>query len=185
MKANRVVAAGVVGVVGACAALQMGCQSQKRGEVAMAEPVSGWEGVSNLTRDGEFSFAGQPSEGALERYAGEGGAMVIDLRSHQGKDVPGFDERAKVEALGMKYVNIPMSPATFSEGDVARLASAIGEADGPVLIHCGTSNRVGGMWAAYLARVRGVPTEEAIRAGKAAGMRSEDVEQAARRVIGQ
>jgi uncharacterized protein (TIGR01244 family) len=150
----------------------------------MAEPMSGWEGVSNVTREGEYTFAGQPTEAAIERFAAEGGAMVIDLRGHQGRDTPPFDERAKVEAAGLSYVHIPMSPATFSGGDVEAFARAVDEAGGPVLIHCGTSNRVGGMWAAYVARKRGVPMEKAIEAGKAAGMRSEDVEQAARRVIG-
>jgi len=150
----------------------------------MPEPVSGWEGVSNVTREGEYTFAGQPTEAAIERFAAEGGSMVIDLRAHQGKDVPPFDERAKVEAAGMKYVHIPMSAATFSGADVERFAGAVEESDGPVLIHCGTSNRVGGMWAAYLARKRGVPVDRAIAAGKSAGMRSDDVEQAARRVMG-
>jgi uncharacterized protein (TIGR01244 family) len=139
--------------------------------------------MSNVTREGHYTFAGQPSEAALERYAAEGGSMVIDLRTQQGRDISGFDERAKVEALGMTYVHIPISPPTLSPADVDRFASAIDAADGPILIHCGTSNRVGGVWAAYLARERGLTAERAIEAGKAAGMRSEDVEQAARRVM--
>lgn len=149
----------------------------------MTHPSSGWEGVSNVSREGQYTFAGQPTEGAIETYAAEGGAMVIDLRMHQGKDAPPFGERSKVEGLGMKYVHIPISPATFGTADVDKFARAVAEAGGPVLIHCGTSNRVGGMWAAYLARERGMAADAAVEAGKAAGMRSEDVERAARRVI--
>lgn len=182
---RRVMAASALGLVLSGCALFGGCQSHERGEAqpTMAEPVSGWEDVKAMSRDGRYMFASQPTEGAIDRFAREGGAMVIDLRTHQGGDAPAFDEKLRVESQGMRYVHVPMSPKTFSSEDVERFARAIEQADGPVLVHCGTSNRVGGMWAAYLARFQGVAEEDAIRAGKAAGMRSEDVELAARRVI--
>lgn len=165
--------------------LVSGCSGGKRMEtVTMAEPVSGWDDVKNVTRAGEFTFAGQPSEASLDRFRGEGGAMVIDMRTHEGGDTPGFDEQAKVEGLGMKYVHIPVSSASFSTMDVKKFIVATRETEGPILLHCGSSNRVGGLWAAYLALEKGVPTEEAIAAGKAAGMKTPDVEEAARRVIG-
>lgn len=177
----------VAGVVAGAALLAglTGCQSvEVREHDAMtAAPLDGWADVRNVSRAGEFTFAGQPTEASLRQYAADGGAMVIDLRTHQEHDSPDFDEAAEVKGLGMSYVNIPMSPASFSAGDVDRLGEALDEAKGPVLLHCGTSNRVGGMWAAYLARKRGWSTEAAMEAGRAAGMRSEDVEEAARRVI--
>ncbi|MBK7404529.1 MAG: hypothetical protein IPJ41_07795 [Phycisphaerales bacterium] len=150
----------------------------------MAEPISGWEGVKNVTRSGQFTFAGQPTEASLEQFGGDGGAMVIDMRTHEGGDKPGFEERAKVEALGMQYVHIPVSPASFNSMDVKKFIQATRETKGPILLHCGSSNRVGGLWAAYLALEKGMPTEEAIAAGKAAGMKTPDMEDAARRVIG-
>lgn len=158
------------------------CQTERTRTDAYATPVMDWDGMENASRAGDVTFGAQPDENALERYSVEGGRMVVDLRTHQGLDVASYDERARVEALGMDYVHIPMSSDTFSAADVDRFAEALESADGPVLVHCGSSNRVGGMWAAYLARHRGWDLEEAMEAGRAAGMRSESVEAAARRV---
>lgn len=177
--------AGVAGAfVAMGAGLLGGCASASKGAATLAEPVAGWDDVKNVSRAGETTFAGQPSEAALERYAGEGGTMVIDIRTHEGGDGAGFDEAAKVAGLGMDYVHIPVSPATMSTADVKRFVQAMREARGPVMVHCGSSNRVGGLWAAYLALEEGWDTEAAMEAGRAAGMRSESVEEAARRVIG-
>ncbi len=163
-----------------------GCQStpSRAAESMVAVPIDGWEGVKNVTRAGAVTFAAQPTEAALEQYAAEGGTMVIDLRTHTDADGAPFDEPAKVTALGMDYSPVPMSPGSFSSADVKLFVVAMREARGPVLVHCGSSNRVGGMWAAYLALEKGWETEAAMEAGRAAGMRSPDMEAAARRVIG-
>ncbi len=182
---------GVMGVMGAATLGLGGCAAQRMSvRDATAQPVAGWEEqMRNTSRASDYTFGGQPTEEALERYAAEaeggGRAMVIDLRTHEGKDAAAFDESATAAALGMDYLNLPMSSSTFSAADVDRFADALDSAAGPVLVHCGSSNRVGGMWAAYLAREQGWNTEKAIEAGKAAGMRSESVEEAVRRVIGE
>lgn len=178
--------AAVLAVCGAVAGSMVGCQSTPaRGSASMvAAPIDGWEGIENVSRAGAVTFAAQPTEAALEQYAAEGGTMVIDLRTHTDGDGAAFDEAGKVTALGMDYVPVPMSPGSFSTGDVKLFVVAMREARGPVLVHCGSSNRVGGMWAAYLALEKGWETEAAMEAGRAAGMRSESVEEAARRVIG-
>ncbi|MDQ7012549.1 MAG: sulfur transferase domain-containing protein [Planctomycetota bacterium] len=173
------------GVFGAMTIGLGGCAAQRMSvRDATAQPVAGWEDqMPNTSRAGSYTFGGQPTEEALEHYAAEGGSVVIDLRTHQGKDAAEFDESATAAALGMDYLHLPMSSSTFSAADVDRFADALDNAAGPVLVHCGSSNRVGGMWAAYLAREQGWNTEKAIEAGKAAGMRSESVEEAVRRVI--
>lgn len=172
-----------------CGSLVLGgCASQHRSmsiKDATATPLNGWDELPNASMAGTRTFGGQPSEAALQRYAAEGGTAVIDLRTHDGRDTASFDEQATVTRLGMEYVHLPMSSSTFSAADVDRFAEALKAVDGPVMVHCGSSNRVGGMWAAYLAREQGWETEKAIQAGKAAGMSSESVEEAARRVIAQ
>lgn len=163
-----------------------GCQSNTAADTDLsARAVAGFDDTRNVSRAGDVTFAGQPSEQTLERYAAEGGTMVIDLRTHEGSDTASFDERTRVEGLGMDYVHIPVSPSTFSTTDVKLFIQAVRDAPGPIMLHCGSANRAGGMWAAYLALEKGVPTDEAIAAGKAAGMSSDSVEQAARRVIEQ
>ena len=179
-------AAAVVGVLlvlglGGCAADKVDKLAQV---TATPTTAPGWEGVKNVSRAGRFTFAGQPTEAAIDQFASAGGAMVIDIRTHQGSDKPGFDERARVETLGMKYVNIPITAASLSRADVEKFAQLARETQGPILLHCASSNRVGGLWAAYLAIDDGVPTKDALAAGKSAGLRSEDVEAATLRVIG-
>ena len=78
-----------------------------------------------------------------------------------------------------------MVPSTFSTDDIDRLAAIIDEAEGRVLIHCASSNRVGGLWAAYLHRHRGYDLEEAIELGMAAGLRPGRMIEAVKRVVGQ
>jgi len=152
--------------------------------VALAEPLAGWQGLPNGRRAGAVTFAGQPTQAALERFAAEGGTMVIDLRTHQGGDNASFDEPAAVERLGMDYLHIPMSGDSLTREDVGRFAQSMEAVAGPVLLHCGSANRAGGFWGAYLALHKGWDTEAAIEAGRAAGMQSESVEASARRVIG-
>ena len=46
---------------------------------------------------------------------------------------------------------IPVTPKSFSADVVDRFAKALDEASGGgVLVHCASSNRAGGIWAAYL-----------------------------------
>ncbi|MFG0283520.1 MAG: beta-lactamase hydrolase domain-containing protein [Phycisphaerales bacterium JB039] len=176
---------GLAAAVAAVALAAAGCASDGGSPGAMrAEPVSGWDDVRSVSRSGRFTFAGQPNEAALERFAAEGGAMVIDTRTHEGSDGPEFDEQGIVTSLGMQYVHLPVSPETFSAADVERFAELAQQTEGPVLLHCSSSNRVGALWAAYLAREKGVATEKAIAAGKTAGLRTPEAEEAARRVIG-
>ncbi len=174
----------LIGVLGASLVAGVAGCADTAEAPTMAQPMSGWDTTTNVSRSGRFTFASQPTEASLERFAREGGAMVVDLRTHEGADTPGFDERAKVDGLGMKYMHIPISGSSLSAEDVEQFSRAAKEAHGPIFIHCASSNRAGALWAAYLARDKGLPTEEAIAEGRAAGMRSAQAEEAARRVIG-
>jgi uncharacterized protein (TIGR01244 family) len=148
--------------------------------------LEGWEAINNLFQDGRMYFGGQPHEAALARLAGEAGVKtVINIRNPEEMSRVPFDEPAVVESLGMRYVTIPVSPDTFSESDVAQFAELLSSTEDPVLLHCASSNRVGGMWAAYLARHEGIAVEEAIQLGRSAGLRSEGMVAAARRVAGE
>ena len=161
-----------------------GCAAEPKDQaIAKPEPVAGWDGVKNVSRADRFTFAGQPTESALEKFSGEGGTLVIDLRTHQGADAAVFDEQARVEALGMKYAHLPITAASFSRADVDRFAQLAGATKGQILVHCASSNRVGGLWAAYLAITQGVYSQEAIAQGKAAGLHSAEAESATLRVI--
>ena len=150
---------------------------------AGAVRLDGWDTVNNLFQDGRMYFGGQPDQASFARMASEAGVKtVVNIRLPGEMSRIGFDEQALVESLGMKYVTIPVSPDSFSADDVSQFADVLSSTEEPVLLHCASSNRVGGMWAAYLALHQGVEVDDAIELGRSAGLRSESMVSAARRV---
>lgn len=115
-----------------------------------------------------ITSSGQPDAAALEVFRDSGYTAVIDLRG-EGED-RGFDEKATVEALGMNYAALPIASAGDIDFDTAkRLDALIREQQGPVLLHCGSGNRVGAMLA-LIESLEGADTEAAIARGKQAGL---------------
>ena len=128
-----------------------------------------------------MAVAGQPTPEALRALGEMGFRTVVNLRSE--KEGPA-DEQALVEALGLRYVSIPVTVDSFSLGDVLALEKILDDpAASPVLVHCASSNRVGAAWAVIQAR-KGKSLEEAEAAGRAAGLQSPQMEAAVRRVLG-
>jgi uncharacterized protein (TIGR01244 family) len=112
--------------------------------------------------------AGQPSPEALGKLKEMGFRTVVNLRTEQEG---ASQERPLVEAQGLRYVSVPVTPATFSIADVEAVEKVLASAAGrPVLIHCASSNRVGAVWAVIQAR-KGKSREQAEAAGVEAGMR--------------
>ena len=127
------------------------------------EAEAGGSEFNNLFVDGPIYFAGQPTEQGLSDLAELGVTTVINLRppAEMAERVK-FDEPALVEKLGMKYVSLPMTGKSYSVETVDALAEILDETQGKILLHCGSSNRVGVLWANYLARHRDIELEEAI-----------------------
>ena len=113
--------------------------------------------------------AGQPDAAALKVFADNGYGVVIDLR-RPGED-RWLDERATVEGLGMTYVNMPIGGDGINFESARALDELLAGFDEPVLLHCGSSNRVGALLA-LRASLAGADDEEALRIGKKAGLSS-------------
>ena len=98
----------------------------------------------------------------------KGFRTIIDLRTpEEGTE----EERTAVEAAGMTYVNLPIAKGAPTDEQIARLAELLEDQDAaPILLHCGSGNRVGAAWAIYRAR-KGIPLEIAIEEGRTTGMR--------------
>jgi uncharacterized protein (TIGR01244 family) len=160
----------------------VGCAGSGSPDLVEAEPVGGWPDTKNVSRVGRIYFAGQPSEAALRLAADEGVELVINLRPMQEMTKVPFDERALVDELGMRYVTIPVTPATFSLADVDRFADQLEATDGLVLLHCSSSNRGGGLWAAYLVWTHELDWNTAMALGQAAGLSRQSMIDATQRV---
>lgn len=65
---------------------------------------------------------------------------------------PGEEIEAAARAAGMDYVCIPVTHAGFSAGQVDAMASALADAQGPVLAYCRSGTRSTLLWA--LARAK-------------------------------
>ena len=162
---------------GSVLVLAAGCtaapESVHIGTTELAVSLEGWEGIRNLSHEGEIYFGGQPDEGTLRRMKDELGIkLVINIRADSEMVRVGFDEPALVKELGMEYVNIPVTYDGFSSSDLDKFVKVIERHEGPLLFHCASSNRVGGLWATYLVLEKGMKIEAALEHGKAAGLRA-------------
>ena len=131
--------------------------------------------IDKVVADGQvapvegITSAGQPDAAALEVFAESGYAVVIDMRGLN--EDRGIDDYASVvEAQGMQYVAFPISSAAEINLDKARqLDELLADVEGPVLLHCGSGNRVGAMLA-LRESLNGADDEAAIEFGKDAGL---------------
>jgi uncharacterized protein (TIGR01244 family) len=113
---------------------------------------------------------GQPTAEQLQQAATAGITTVIDLR--QPTEDRGFDETATAASLGLHYVRIPVGGAAgLTPAKVQALQAALAQANGPVLLHCASGNRVGALLALMKAQ-QGASTEQALQFGREAGMTS-------------
>lgn len=113
---------------------------------------------------------GQPTEEQIEQAAQAGYRTVVNLRT-PGEE-GSWDEAPKVEELGMRYVSIPVAGADGINPDNARrLFDVLGDEDNhPVMVHCGSGNRVGALFALDAFHVDGKDAEAAIEIGREAGL---------------
>jgi uncharacterized protein (TIGR01244 family) len=112
--------------------------------------------------------AGQPGAEALAALSKAGYQAVIDLRGPS--EQRGFDERTAVEALGMRYVNLPVEGAAgVTYDNAAALDRLLAELPAPVLVHCSTGNRAGALLA-LRAKQNGAADSAALALGVEAGL---------------
>lgn len=124
---------------------------------APAEPIEvyAWD---------RWRIAGQPSPADLDRIAGSGVTLVINLRTQSEIDRLDFDPQAEAVARGMTYVNIPLGGEDgYAPEQVDALAKALDGAQGPVLLHCASGGRARTFWAAYQMKYEDIPLAEATR----------------------
>lgn len=116
-----------------------------------------------------ISSAGQPDETALQVFADSGYVAVIDMRGpNENRGIEDFP--AAVEKKGMDYIAFPItSPQQFSFDTASELDKILSGIDGPVLLHCGSGNRVGAVLA-LRESLKGASDDEAMQYGRDAGM---------------
>lgn len=148
---------------------------------ALLEPASVGQ-VPRLSRAGHILLAGQPTADDFPALREAGVTTVINLR--HAIEMDGFDEAAAVEASGMAYEALPWNgPAELNDALFDRTRELLREADGNVLLHCASANRVGAVWLPFRVLDQGVDLEQAVEEAKQAGMRTPEYETMARDYI--
>ncbi len=127
--------------------------------VAERESVTPVDGITS---------AGQPDQAALAVFSDNGYVAIIDMRGE--REDRGMDEKAVVESLGMDYVLLPIvSEDDISFENAKKLDDLLATYDGPVLIHCGSGNRVGALLALRQS-MNGADDAAAMAYGKQGGL---------------
>lgn len=113
--------------------------------------------------------SGQPSAQDIADLSKQGIVGVINLRP--SAETPERDQRQEAQEAGLTYANIPISgPADLNAHNAQLLDEHIAKAQGPVLIYCGSSNRVGALLALRAKLIQGLSADEALKLGQSAGM---------------
>lgn len=127
--------------------------------------------------------SGQPAASAWRTFADDGVVAVVNLRPDD--ELPGRDERAEVAAAGMAYHHIPVAgPGDLDDAKAATLWQLVEGAQGRVLVHCASGNRVGALLAIGAAQAGAMTPEEALAFGKSAGLASPVLEGKVRERLG-
>jgi len=137
-----------------------------------AEPTGEQEAAS-LLRNGRVPVdgvltGGQPTPEQFGAIREAGYETILNIRT-EGET--GNTSREAVEAMGFTYLELPIGGApALNEANVRAFADLLEEARGPVVVHCGSGNRVGALFALKAFWIDGQSAEESLALGSAAGM---------------
>jgi len=124
---------------------------------------------------------GQPDETGLKQLAEKGYRTIINIRT-SGEEYDRVGEEKQAIQLGLRYYVVPFSS---QEGQALAFNTLLSAVKGDkVFVHCGSGNRVGALMMIYFALEEGMPADKAEEAAKKAGLRSPQLLEFAKQVIG-
>ena len=178
---------GTITFVALMALSVLGCGSEPAAQPESAVPAKESSvDPATLVRNGRMPIdglltGGQPTDEQLAALRDAGFATVINLRRPNERGTRG--EAEKVAELGMSYLSLPVDGVDgLTEENATALAVALENAERPVLLHCGSGNRVGALLAVKAFRLDGASPEEALEIGLAGGVTR--LEPAVREILG-
>jgi protein tyrosine phosphatase (PTP) superfamily phosphohydrolase (DUF442 family) len=117
---------------------------------------------------------GQPQAAHLATLKAAGCQVVLDIRDPM--EPQPFGPEA-VRALGMEYVNVPVSGSTHTDETLGRIRSAVQSFAGQrkAFFYCNSGNRVGATLIPYLMLDAGMDEEAAVETAMKVGMRSAEL----------
>jgi len=135
-------------------------------------------GIRNYSRvDATIGCGGATDPAAMAGLKKEGFVSVINLRlpTEEGANVDAG--RAAAQAAGLKYIHLPFNVAAPDSKVVDSFLAAVADrSNQPVYIHCGSANRVGGMWMIKRVLQDKWTLDRALTEAKAIGLNSAALE---------
>ncbi|HUE87346.1 MAG TPA: sulfur transferase domain-containing protein [Vicinamibacterales bacterium] len=135
-------------------------------------------GISNYTQvDAVVACGGATETSALEGLENDGFKAVINLRQASERGANIEENRARAEALGLKYLHIPFNggaPENKTFDDF--LIAVADKSHQPVYIHCASANRVGAVWLAKRVLQDGWAVDKAAEEARLIGLSSAPLE---------
>jgi uncharacterized protein (TIGR01244 family) len=127
-------------------------------------------------------LASQPAPADFEQAKKGGVKTVVNLRP--ASEIKDFDEKKVVGDLGLAYHNPAFgSAAELTDAKFDEVRNLLRTAERPILLHCASANRVGAVWMAYRVLDEGATLEQATAEAKIVGLKSPDLEKAAKDYI--
>lgn len=141
----------------------------------MSQLLDAIAGVANATEPlPGVVTGGQPQASHLTSLKAAGCEVVLDIRDPMEQQPFG---PAAVRALGLEYLNVPVSAATHTDETLARIRAAVQSFAGKrkALVYCNSGNRVGATLIPYLMLDAGLTEERAVETAMRCGMRSAEL----------
>lgn len=168
--------------------LSFGCQQTgdpKGAAEAKPDPVVKTElgAIVNASKAGDLYMAGQPSEADFKLMKEKGFKTVVTLRT-EGEN-KAFDEAKAAKEAGLEYIQLPLGgPDALTDDFYAKTRGLLKDKSKyPLLLHCGSANRVGAVWMAHRVLDEGVDEDTALEEAKKVGLRSPALEAKTRAYI--
>ena len=128
------------------------------------------DSIKNFLRvNKEFCTGGQPSLQHLEQLKADGVKAIINLR--QPTEYAAAEEEAKINALGLRYFNIPVSPTDPKDEQATEFLKITDDpANRPAFIHCRSAARVATFWMIRRVLRDGWKMEDALKEAEKVGL---------------
>ena len=133
--------------------------------------------TKNVHKAGNLFFAGQFTKDDIATIGEAKVARVITLRTDGEID---WDEEAAVEAANMEFIKVPFrTPESLTDEVFDTIRTLLNDKTKTTLFHCGSANRVGGVWLPFRVLDEGVDLETALAEAKEIGLKAPFLEQKA------
>ena len=142
-------------------------------------------GIVNFTRvDAVVACGGATETAALDGLKADGFKAVINLRQASDRGANIEENRARAEALGLKYIHIPFNSAAPENKTFDDFLTAVADkSNQPVYVHCGSAQRVGAVWLAKRVVQDGWAVEKATEEARLIGLTSAPLQQFALKYV--